>query len=77
MQSMTKIRINPAGDMNNPLYFIRTHPKTCFVTRLSENSVVKAGGGKGSEVCFMHIENLFRRQRRTTGFAANRSRKRF
>ncbi len=55
----------------------RTHPKTCFVTRLSENFVVKAGGGKGSEACFRHSENLFRRQRRPTEFAANRSRKRF
>jgi hypothetical protein len=27
--------------------FTRTHPKTCFVTRSSEKSVVKAGGEKG------------------------------
>ena len=30
---------------------IRIHPKTFFVTRSSEKSVVKAGGGKGSEAC--------------------------
>jgi hypothetical protein len=29
----------------------RIHPKTCFVTRSSEKSVVKAGGEKGSEAC--------------------------
>jgi len=30
---------------------IRSHPKTWFVTRSSEEAVVKAGGEKGSEAC--------------------------
>jgi len=30
-------------------WLLRTSLKTCFVTRSSEKTVVKAGGGKGSE----------------------------
>ncbi|MHC4123511.1 MAG: hypothetical protein ACYSSI_08060 [Planctomycetota bacterium] len=41
----------------------RSHPKTWFVTSLSEKFVDKAGDAKGSEACFLHVENLFRRQR--------------
>ncbi|MBN1807244.1 MAG: hypothetical protein JW837_18510 [Sedimentisphaerales bacterium] len=38
---------------------IRTHPKTCFVTRSSEKAVVKAGGEKGSEVCWSTSRTFF------------------
>ena len=37
----------------------RTDPKTCFVARLSEKVVVKAGGKKGSEACWSTSRTFF------------------
>jgi hypothetical protein len=43
----------------NICYNTRINPKTCFVARSSEKSVVKAGGEKGSEVCWSTLRTFF------------------
>ena len=55
----------------------RSHFETSFEARLSEESVVKAGGKTRLGGVLRHVETLFGRQRRSTGFAANCSRKEF
>ncbi len=62
----------------------RSHPKSCFVTRLSEKSVenseLDAEGAREAAIARRRTEvrrEPFSPTTRTTGFAANRSRKRF
>jgi hypothetical protein len=42
----------------------RAYPNNRFVMRPSEKSEAKAAGQKGSEAWFLHVENVFGRQRR-------------
>ena len=63
--------------VKQPAFITITHPKTFFVTRLSEEFMVKAKGGKGSEVHPGGSRTFSHRQRRSMDYAANRSRKRF
>lgn len=56
---------------------VRSHFKTSFKAKLSEKSLVKAGGKIRLGGVLRHVETLFCRQRRSMGFAANCSRKEF
>ncbi len=53
---------------------LRASPNNRVVTRPSEKVEAKAAGQKCSEAWLLHVENVFGRQRRHSGFAAGRNR---
>ena len=72
-----KLPTSRAEGLPLSLRFAGTGFKTGFDAKSSEKSVGKAAGGKGSSGVLVHVENLVRRQRRPTDFAADCSRKQF